>query len=271
MNTLLEVPTKIERRPRVVPRRRGETTPTTIEVPRLPELPIQHIPVVPSLPEPVVEPPVAPVFQAVLTPLEAAVRQSLASEHVERQYQSLANAVCPPGATRRRTSVVLLAPESREQTTSAIARLATVLAERGPARTLLVDGDTSQQRLSRGFQLDGKPGLCEILSGLSAGRDEIVRAASERLDILPCGTAGPIGKDAKDSLRNWLDRLRGDYRHVLVDGGSPEQPLGALLAQTCDAVYLVVEVNKTESAAARKAVALLRHLDASVLGCIVVG
>lgn len=275
MNSLLETTTKQEPRVRVVPRRRGESAPTTIEVPRVPDLPVHQIPSVPVLTEPAVEfvfqPVIEPTFQPVISSLEQSVRQSLSNDQIRRQYENLANAFCAPNATRRRASIVLFSPETSEQVSTVASRLAAVLADRNLGRILLVDGDAARKRLTRGYQLEGKSGLCEILGGPSHRHGEIVASATDRLDLLACGKADHLGRSPKETLRSWLDGRRNEHRHVLCDGGVFTQPLGTLLAQACDATYLVIEVGKTDSAAARRAVASLRKNDANVLGCIVVG
>jgi Mrp family chromosome partitioning ATPase len=123
------------------------------------------------------------------------------------------------GARRRRQSVYLLTSTTPgEGKTSLAVSLALSFAASG-SRTLLIDCDLIAQRVSRGFNLGGQPGLRDALAAGTI-RGYAKRTASG-LWVCPIGHADVLDACAVSS--NDVTRLLGDARRyfdtIIVDSG----------------------------------------------------
>ena len=150
-------------------------------------------------------------------------------------------------------------------------KLATACASDCRLRTVLVDGDTRGRSVSRSFKLNGKPGLVELVSG-SASHDECLQTANG----VPMQLISSAADSCDDVLNNnapeivqSLQAYLEDCDLLIVDLPAASQPDQAIaVAQHLDCVLVVVESEKTQSAAADRLLRRLAESDTEVIGVV---
>ncbi|WP_404306582.1 GumC family protein [Neorhodopirellula lusitana] len=150
-------------------------------------------------------------------------------------------------------------------------KLATASATDCRLRTVLVDGDTRQRSVSRSFKLNGKPGLVELVSG-NASHDECLQSATG----VPMQLISSAADSCDDSLNNnapeivqSLQAYLEDCDLLIVDLPAASQPDQAIaVAQHLDSVLVIVESEKTQSAAADRLLRRLAESDTEVIGVV---
>jgi polysaccharide biosynthesis transport protein len=130
---------------------------------------------------------------------------------------------------------------SREGKTSLAAQLAVSIASATGEPTLLIDGDMRSPDIHRVFDVARAPGLVEVLNGSSTLEEAIDVSFSPKLHLL---TAGELDRSPHRLLGNGefhqlVDKLRGQYRHIVIDT-PPILPASEALvmARSADAAVL---------------------------------
>lgn len=155
---------------------------------------------------------------------------------------------------------------------TATANLAVVLAQ-GGSRVLLVDCDLRRPQVHRFFQLPSEPGLTNGLLSDKGWRSFVVgRTGIERLSVLAAGILPPNPAEFLGSQRfQAFMREAGEaYDYVLYDA----PPIiaftdAAIIAARADAVFLVLELGRSQVPLLKRALALLGNVQAKVRGAIV--
>jgi capsular exopolysaccharide synthesis family protein len=183
-------------------------------------------------------------------------------------------------SAHRLITITSSVPEEGKSVCSA--NLAMVMAEGGEHRTLLVDADFRRAAIGRMLGA-GKSSASAADSLTCRGLAELIRGEASLDDVL-CPTPLPNlkillpgklnGEGAADLLaspaaREVWEQLRTAFDYTFLD--SP--PVNAvsdvsMLAQYCDGVVLVLEMNRTPEPAAQQAVRTLQANHAKILGCI---
>lgn len=170
-------------------------------------------------------------------------------------------------------TVVVTSALPGEGKTSLSGHLAISLARAG-YRTLIVDGDVHSPSVHQVFDLDGGPGLCELLRD-ETGMDAVVRTTRvPGLSVLPAGrwsltTRQALVGDRWSSIRRQLEKR---YDYVIVDTA----PLllmtdSLLLARNADGVILSALLGVTQVNSVAETQTRLNSLGARILGVIVNG
>jgi tyrosine-protein kinase len=166
-------------------------------------------------------------------------------------------------------TLLVTSATSGEGKSVVVANLAVALAMSG-LRVAAVDADFRRARLHRLFGLFKADGLSESLeSGSIDGNLQQTRVAG--LEVLTCGTppADPTSLIGSPNLAKLLADIGVNADIVVIDG-PPVLPLAdsAILAQTSDAVLLVVRADYTHEAAAVQAVEMLRQTNSRLVGAV---
>jgi capsular exopolysaccharide synthesis family protein len=84
---------------------------------------------------------------------------------------------------------------------------------------LLIDGDMRRPDLHAMFDLELSPGLAELLSGNCDPADAVHATQSEGVSVIPAGRLGahPHSVLRKDRFAEILERLRSEYRYIIID------------------------------------------------------
>jgi receptor protein-tyrosine kinase len=213
-------------------------------------------------------------------------RRGLMTTAEHEAFQALGAAVrlaLPPSGCH----VVLVTSASHaEGKTTVVAQLGRVLARTGH-HTVLVSGDLRRPQLDKTFGVDGQPGMTDVL------RDTRTRELDERqllsllrpvaqgseeaglLEILPAGRQVPdpadlLSGEGLPALFAALRRLGPTY--VLVDAPPAVGVADAqLLAQQCDDLMVVSQLNRLNLNAAVDLRDTLARLGRAGLGVVVIG
>lgn len=221
----------------------------------------------------------------VLAALPATRRIRGRRRQTEEGYQALQAAALqlPPD---RKVLLMTSAFPSRDKSRVSL-RFARSLARSG-SRTLLVSGDFRSPRLEELLDVQGAPGLADVVRGIADGEPEEIQELlvekiegvsplprAPELDLLPSGR--PNGNHAQLFAREPMALLfealeRSDYRYVVVDG----PPLlgvvdGPLLATYADAVIAVCRLDRMTPAAAAELGDVLQQLSSPAVGLVALG
>ncbi len=144
--------------------------------------------------------------------------------------------------------VIAIASASPQEGKSTIASNLAVSFSLMEGRCLLIDADLRRPSIHEIFGLQRGPGLTQIGAGLAEFDEVVHRKVLDNLDILTAGNAvkNPAELLAKQSMKELFEKLRRQYRIVLVD----TPPLLAvtdagLLARLVDGVIVVVQSGST--------------------------
>ncbi len=177
--------------------------------------------------------------------------------NVQKQRSTGANGAPP-------ANVIMVTSAVPEEGKSFIAiNLAVSLAAEVDRRVLLVDADVAMRDITRDFELEGKPGLAELLS--EPGRryeDYELTTTVPGLSILPAGA--PVDHVDELFASRRMEALitllaQEDAERIVLFDTSPllRTTESAVLARRMGQVILVVEANKTGQSAVTRAVGLL--------------
>jgi non-specific protein-tyrosine kinase len=186
-------------------------------------------------------------------------------------YRSLRTAVQFIGIERGNKVVQITSAVSGEGKTTTAANLGITFARAGKS-VVLVDSDLRRPRLHEVFALPKEPGMMSVLLGETALEEAIVPVSDEpRLSVFPSGQVPPNPSDllVLDSYRRLIEALGDRYDHVIIDT-PPVLPVtdALIVAGVADLTFLVAAVGTSNQKDIRRAVELLRQVDAPVAGTI---
>jgi succinoglycan biosynthesis transport protein ExoP len=158
--------------------------------------------------------------------------------------------------------VLVTAPRGGEGSTSVSSNLATALAQ-GGAKVLLVDGDVRDASLSVLYGKAGRPGLADLLTGMSSRTEVAQFTAVPRLALLPAGQSrgNPAEMLEPDELARVFASLSTTADVVVIDSGpvlAVSDPIA--LASVSDVVVVVADPRRTTRADLR---AVAREISSS--------
>lgn len=180
----------------------------------------------------------------------------------------------------RKMLVTSSGPGEGKSTTAS--NLAIAFAQSGK-RTLLIDGDLRKPTVFKLFSLSNRIGLSNvivdgvnILNASTAqidglGLDEVIHHYNEKLDILTSGTIPPNPSEivGSNKMRIFIEAMAKKYDRIIIDAPPINAVTDAqLLSTMVDGVLFVVGSEITHIDGAKRAMELLKHVNAKVLGVI---
>lgn len=182
-----------------------------------------------------------------------------------------------------RTSILLSQADEVSQTlaftsalpgegkTTTLANMAVAFAQLGK-RVLIVDTDLRKPRLEKLFRIEGNTlGLSNYLAGKVPEESVIKKTAVKNLWILPCGNIPPNPAELLDSknMRDLVESLKMEFDVVLFDTPPVLSVVDSVvLGSLVDSVILVVQPEKTAKKPFMRAVEILKHANAKVMGVV---
>ena len=137
-------------------------------------------------------------------------------------------------------------------------------------KVLVVDLDFRRPKLHRSFRQENKNGITDVLAGHISLEGAIIHGENG-IDCLNRGTKVPYPTAilGSDNMAEVFKQLREMYEYIIVDC----PPIlavsdAAIIAKHCDGCLFVISQNKTEKAAARESVKILRDNGVNILGCV---
>ena len=167
-------------------------------------------------------------------------------------------------------TVLVTSPGRGEGKSGVVANLGAVLAQ-AHKRVVLVSADLRQPRLHRFFDLEGSPGLTDVLGGQASWHNAGTGTALDDLRIIPTGAIpeSPAELLVGEPLSRLLQELERVTDFVLLDS-APILDLADTLpiASVVDAVLLVADAEATTRAELARACSELRQVGATVVGVV---
>ena len=167
-------------------------------------------------------------------------------------------------------SIFVTSTQPAEGKSTTAVSLATSIARVGK-KVLLVDADMRNPSNHRTFGIENDAGLSNVLVG---DKDLSEVAHPTEIPTLFLVTAGYIPPNPAElltgeSVRRLLARALTDFDHVVVDGppvlGLADAPL---LGSSTEATIFILETGRTRATQAKRAIARLNAVGASVLGAV---
>jgi capsular exopolysaccharide synthesis family protein len=173
------------------------------------------------------------------------------------------------GAPPKVIMVTSALPQEGKTTTSL--NCAVVLAQKG-IRVLLIDADLRRPSIHKTLGMGPRSGLSNVLTGSATLEQAITRSSIlPNLNILPAGTPPPNPAEllASPNMRDILDKLRGQYDHIVVDTPPTLSVTDAVvLSPRADAIVLVIRSGQTTKQALRRSRDVLMQVNAKVSGVL---
>lgn len=167
-------------------------------------------------------------------------------------------------------SIVVTSSLPQEGKSTATCNLAIALGQAG-LRVVLVEGDLRRPRIGDYMGVEAAVGLTDVLVGRAELRDVLQPWGSIDLRVLPSGPTPPNPSELLGShqMQGLLTRLEADADLVLIDA-PPLLPVtdAAILATLASGAIMVVRAGKTSRDQARRAVEVLRSVDAHIYGVV---
>lgn len=147
--------------------------------------------------------------------------------------------------------------------------LAIALAKNG-AKVVLIDCDLRLPTIARKLKIKQKPGLTNLLFGLTSAQDIICHHPSG-IDVIPAGDLPPNPSETLGSSRmtTTLEFMKKHYEYVILDA----PPVGvvtdaAVLAPKVSGVVLVVRQGLASSEGVDAAISKLKIANGNILGFV---
>ncbi|MCL6442241.1 MAG: CpsD/CapB family tyrosine-protein kinase [Alicyclobacillus sp.] len=157
-----------------------------------------------------------------------------------------------------------------EGKTSTACNVAVVSAQAG-VRVLLVDADLRKPQVHQQFQISNLDGLSTLLIREKTAEACVVASRVPGLNVLPSGPIPPNPSEMLSSkaFQEFIHWARSQYELVVVDSAPVLSVADALvLSQVADGVVFVVDAQSSHRVHARRAVEMLRQVNAKLLGAV---
>lgn len=194
---------------------------------------------------------------------------------VTEQYRSLRTRLLSQNPNYEHRVIAITSAIPKEGKSVTTLNLACVLAEIRHLRVLVVDGDFRRSSLAHMLNQPNGPGLAEVLNGERSYEEVIRDTPVSNLKFVAAGSthrrsAAELLTDA--STTTTFKRMRDEFHYVLVDTppATTVTDVG-IIGQLCSGVILLVRLNRTHEAAAKRAVRLLQVNNIPIIGCMIVG
>ena len=200
--------------------------------------------------------------------------QMEAASPAAEAYRTLRTSIQFTGLDRPIRTLLVTSPSAGEGKTTTVANLGVVLSRAGQ-RVVIVCCDLRRPTVHYPFGLSNEVGFTSVLLGEVPLASALQRVPNEeRLVVLASGPPPPNPSELLASERTMkvLTALESEADLVLIDC-PPVLPVtdAALLSTRVDAAMLVVAANKTHRSAVKRALEILRQVDAPMIGVVLNG
>jgi len=190
---------------------------------------------------------------------------------VSEAFRSLRTNLQFTSVDRKVKSILITSSLPNEGKSTIIKNLAYALAMTG-VKVIVVDCDLRNPTVHQMFKIPNMSGLTNII--VEDDRYEKYVISDKEFDNLGIITSGPIPPNPSEligsnRMKIFLDKLKENYDYVLLD--APPVLLvtdPTVLAPVVDGVILVIQANKTEIEATKRAKEILTNVKANILGAV---
>jgi succinoglycan biosynthesis transport protein ExoP len=190
---------------------------------------------------------------------------------IAEAYRALRTSILLSSVSHPPRSILVTSSVPQDGKTMTCLNLGIVLAQQGK-RILLVDADLRRPGIHKSFDLKGKIGLSNILTGGARISDAIQATVQPNLYVMPAGLVPPHPSELLSSslMQDLLKKWREEYDHIIIDSPPVISVTDAvLLSVQADAVVLIIRSGETSAAHVRRTRNLLQSVNARMLGIVV--
>ena len=190
---------------------------------------------------------------------------------VAESYRALRTNIQFADMDKKPKILLLTSPAPREGKSTTIANLAITIANMG-TKTLIMDCDLRKPIIHRFFNLEKEIGITDVLTRNMSWGEAVKSTEVENCFVLTSGKSPPNPSELLGSkkMKILLDELKEEFDLILIDS-SPIIPVtdSVVLSPEADAVFLVFELRRTSTVAARTAVNSLKAVHVIPTGVII--
>ena len=199
------------------------------------------------------------------------VTQSRPQSQMAESYRALRTSLLLSSLGSPPKTILITSAMPQEGKTTTSINTAIVLAQKG-VRVLLIDADLRRPGIHKALGMGPRSGLSNVLTGSAELQHAITRSSLiPSLYVLPAGTPPPNPAEllASTNMRELIERLRGEYDHIVIDTPPTLSVTDAVvLSISADSVVLVIRSGRTTKQALRRSRELLGRVNARVTGVL---
>jgi Mrp family chromosome partitioning ATPase len=221
-----------------------------------------------------VERPLRPARLAATTRAEEVPRPQpqKVPQHLADLCAAIFSDVGQPAAGEAGKVVVLVSVQADRDTRAASKALSTAILNLSEGEVLSMDAAGAGAPTSKKPAAVKLHGFTSLIDGTRALQDVIVEAVAPGVAIIPAGLDKGADQTIDPSaIKRAVADCRSRFAFTVVHGGPWQNELLAGVAQSADALYLVIRANVTEQEIARQALKRLDRPGVHVRGCILAG
>lgn len=198
-------------------------------------------------------------------------RYSLISE----QYRSLRTRLLSQNPQYEHRILAITSGAPREGKSVTTLNLGCTLAEIRHLKVLCVDGDFRRSSLARMLNMNNEPGLADVLNGTASYDDVVRKTPIPNLYFIASGdTRDHSAAELLTSpeTRQIFRRMQHDFHYTIIDTPPVTTVTDVgIIGQMTNGVIIIVRLNQTHEAMAKRAVRLLQVNNIPILGALTVG
>ncbi len=190
------------------------------------------------------------------------------------QYRELLKSLIAARPTDEPQLLLFTTAHAGSGTTTTLLNTAITAAQLGRRRIAVVDANLPKPGIAAALALVEQPGFREVLAGVTTLDEALQETAQANLTALTTGITLSTGgvRFVAETVRSLLRHLRQRFDLIFVDTGAWDgKAETANLATACDAVYLVLPPNETDTPAIDELLRRIPEQGALLAGCILVG
>ena len=194
---------------------------------------------------------------------------------ITEQYRSVRTRLLSQNPANQRRTLAITSSGIGEGKTVTTVNLAFVMAELRHLNVLVLDGDFRRHSLATMLNISPAPGLAEMIQGQVELQDVLKPTCLPNLHVIASGSTGQSNAAellSSERAAELFKQFRQQYHYVLVDTPPTNTFTDAgIIGQLCDAVLMVVRMNRTPEPFAKRAIRILQANNIDIAGCILTG
>lgn len=194
---------------------------------------------------------------------------------ITEQYRSVRTRLLSQNPANQRRTLAITSSGIGEGKTVTTVNLAFVMAELRHLNVLVLDGDFRRHSLATMLNISPAPGLAEMIQGQAELQDVLKPTCLPNLHVIASGSTGQSNAAellSSERAAEIFKQFRQQYHYVLVDTPPTNTFTDAgIIGQLCDAVLMVIRMNRTPEPFAKRAVRILQANNIDIAGCILTG
>jgi exopolysaccharide transport family protein len=195
--------------------------------------------------------------------------KSTASE----SYRGIRTSLLLSAADRPPQVILVCSSGPMEGKSTTCANLAVTMAQAG-GKVLILDCDMRRPKMHIILGVNRDKGMSNILAGACTLDEAIVHTKIDNLDFVPSGPIPPNPSEILGSahMKSLIDEARTRYERIFIDSSPISAVTDAvILSRVADGTVVVIRSGETHRHVVQNGIALLRAVNAHILGAILNG